>query len=438
MMYQPIRASRCPRHSGLNSDRSPGRADPPDVLAEVDEHRELGADLDHRGERGARVAPAEQLGEDPQVRAAGDRQELGEALDDAEDDGLEEVEHGAGAYGDAVAASRRARRRRATANLCRMQQRSLGTHRPKVSRLGLGTMTWGRDTDEHEARDQLIAFVEAGGTLLDTAAGYGDGASEELHRHPARRRGRPATRSCSRPRPASRGARGERGHQRLARAPAHAPSTPRCERLGVDHVDLWQVHIWTDETPLEETLAALDYAVTHRAGVVRRRLQLLRLADRPGRDLAARRARPGAAGLDPGGVLPAQPRRRARGAARRRRPSGSACCRGRRWGAGVLTGKYRTGTPSDSRGASPHFAGFVGAYLDDRGRADRRGAWPGPPTAWAGPRSRSRWSGCATGPASPPRSSAPAPPPSSRARSASRSCALPAEIVDALDDVSGG
>ena len=41
-------------------------------------------------------------------------------------------------------------------------------------------MTWGRDTDEHEARDQLIAFAEAGGTLLDTAAGYGDGASEEL------------------------------------------------------------------------------------------------------------------------------------------------------------------------------------------------------------------------------------------------------------------
>ena len=41
-------------------------------------------------------------------------------------------------------------------------------------------MTWGRDTDEHEARDQLIAFVEAGGTLVDTAAGYTDGDSEEL------------------------------------------------------------------------------------------------------------------------------------------------------------------------------------------------------------------------------------------------------------------
>ena len=54
-----------------------------------------------------------------------------------------------------------------------MQQRSVGATGLKVSRLGLGTMTWGRDTDEHEARDQLIAFAEAGGTLLDTAAGYG-------------------------------------------------------------------------------------------------------------------------------------------------------------------------------------------------------------------------------------------------------------------------
>ena len=46
-----------------------------------------------------------------------------------------------------------------------MQQRSLGATGLKVSRLGLGTMTWGRDTDEHEARDQLVAFAEAGGDL---------------------------------------------------------------------------------------------------------------------------------------------------------------------------------------------------------------------------------------------------------------------------------
>src|ERR1700712_2738055 len=61
-----------------------------------------------------------------------------------------------------------------------MQQRLLGATGLSVSRLGLGTMTWGRDTDEHESREQLSAFLDAGGTLLDTAAGYGDGAAEEL------------------------------------------------------------------------------------------------------------------------------------------------------------------------------------------------------------------------------------------------------------------
>ena len=55
-----------------------------------------------------------------------------------------------------------------------------------------------------------------------------------------------------------------------------------------------------------------------RSGGVRRDLELVRLAHRPGRDLAARRAGPGAARLDPGRVLPAQPRRRARG-----RPGGA-------------------------------------------------------------------------------------------------------------------
>ena len=61
-----------------------------------------------------------------------------------------------------------------------MQQRLLGGTGLSVSRLALGTMTWGRDTDEHEAREQLAAFVGAGGTLVDTAAGYTDGDSERL------------------------------------------------------------------------------------------------------------------------------------------------------------------------------------------------------------------------------------------------------------------
>ncbi len=139
-----------------------------------------------------------------------------------------------------------------------MQQRTLGSTGLKVSRLGLGTLTWGRDTDEHEARDQLIGFVEAGGTLVDTAAGYGDGASEELIATligdvVARDEIVLATKA---------GISRRRGETDASRGNLLRTLDASLKRLGVDHVDLWQVHNWVDDTPLEETLSALDYAVT--------------------------------------------------------------------------------------------------------------------------------------------------------------------------------
>src|SRR3712207_674318 len=140
-----------------------------------------------------------------------------------------------------------------------MEQRYLGRTGLKVSRLGLGTMTWGRDTDEHEARDQLIGFAEAGGTLVDTAAGYGDGASERLVGSllgdvVARDEVVLATKAGISRRTGERVTDASRGHL-LTTLDASL------ERLGTDHVDLWQVHTWVDDTPLEETLSAL-----HRAG----------------------------------------------------------------------------------------------------------------------------------------------------------------------------
>ncbi len=50
----------------------------------------------------------------------------------------------------------------------------------RVSDLGLGTMTWGRDTDPLDASIMLTEFLDAGGTLVDTAAGYSDGGAEAL------------------------------------------------------------------------------------------------------------------------------------------------------------------------------------------------------------------------------------------------------------------
>src|SRR4051812_22855967 len=141
-----------------------------------------------------------------------------------------------------------------------MQQRYLGATGLRVSRLGLGTMTWGRDTDEHEAREQLVAFVEAGGTLVDTAAGYTDGDSERLI-------GSLLGDVCGRDDIvlATKAGVGRRKGERFTDASRGHLLTSldaSLRRLGVDHVDLWQVHVWVDDAPIEETLSALDRAVT--------------------------------------------------------------------------------------------------------------------------------------------------------------------------------
>jgi aryl-alcohol dehydrogenase-like predicted oxidoreductase len=243
-----------------------------------------------------------------------------------------------------------------------MQQRYLGRTGLKVSRLGLGTLTWGRDTDEHEARDQLIAFTEAGGTLVDTAAGYGDGASEELLGSligdvVARDDLVVATKA---------GISRARGHRETNASRGYLISTldASLKRLGVDHVDLWQVHTWVEDTPLEETLSALDYAVS--SG----RAAYVGISNYTGWQSAQaatwQRAVPGRATLASNQVEYSLLNRRVEAEVL---PAAEAMGLGiLPWsplGRGVLTGKYRTGTPADSRAASPHFSNFVGAYLSD-------------------------------------------------------------------------
>ena len=244
-----------------------------------------------------------------------------------------------------------------------MQLRSLGRTGLKVSRLGLGTLTWGRDTDEHEARDQLIAFTSAGGTLVDTAAGYGDGASEELIGSligdvVPRDELVIATKA---------GIGRGRGVQRADASRGHLLPTldASLRRLGVDHVDLWQVHAWVDDTPLEETLNALDVAVTSgRAAYV----GVCNYAGWQSAQAATwQRAAPGRVPLASHQVEYSLLNRAAEAEVL---PAAVALGLGvLPWsplGRGVLTGKYRRGTPADSRGASPHFANFVGSYLDER------------------------------------------------------------------------
>ncbi len=245
-----------------------------------------------------------------------------------------------------------------------MQRRAVGSTGLRVSRLGLGTMTWGRDTDEHEAKDQLAAFVEAGGTLVDTAAGYGDGASEELlgsliGEVVARDDVVIATKAGI----------ARRGGERVvdvSRGRLLPSLDASLRRLGVDHVDLWQVHTWSDEVPLEETLAALDAAVaTGRAAYVGVSNYA---AWQTAQAATWQRAGPGRTPLASTQVEYSLVRRDVEEEVL---PAAEALGLGVfPWsplGRGVLTGKYRNGTPSDSRAASPHLGSFVGAYLDERG-----------------------------------------------------------------------
>ncbi|MFG3498394.1 aldo/keto reductase [Streptomyces sp. NPDC047928] len=244
-----------------------------------------------------------------------------------------------------------------------MEQRHLGRTGLRVSRIGLGTLTWGRDTDEHDAADQLKVFWEAGGTLIDTADVYGGGEAEYLlgqlvERLVPRRDLVIATKAGSVADP-DRRFDGSRGHLLGALDASLA-------RLGTDYVDLWQVHAFDPQTPLEETLQALDIAVgTGRARYVGvSNFCGWQLAKAATWQLAAPGTRARLAGtqmeysllqrgverevlpaaLDLGvGLLPSSP-----------------------LGRGVLTGKYRNdATPIDSRGASEQLAPFVEPYLDD-------------------------------------------------------------------------
>ncbi|WP_175411570.1 aldo/keto reductase [Streptomyces sp. TRM64462] len=245
-----------------------------------------------------------------------------------------------------------------------MEQRHLGRTGLRVSRIGLGTLSWGRDTDEHDAAEQLKVFWEAGGTLIDTADVYGGGEAEYLlgqlvERLLPRRELVISTKAGSVPDPdPDRRFDASRGHLLAALDASLA-------RLGTDYVDLWQVHAFDPWTPLEETLQALDIAVTTgRARYVGvSNFCGWQLAKAATWQLAAPGTRARLAGtqmeyslLQRGverEVLPAA------------RDLGVGLLPSSPLGRGVLTGKYRQGVPSGSRGASEHMAPFVEPYLDE-------------------------------------------------------------------------
>ena len=148
-----------------------------------------------------------------------------------------------------------------------MEYRTLGRSGCAVSSLALGTMTFGEETGETDAHRQLDRFVSAGGTLVDTADVYGSGASEEiigrwLASRPADVTGRVVLATKGRfPVDDSPNGVG------LSAVHLTRALDGSLRRLGVDAVDLYQLHAFDPRTPLEETLRTLDGFV--RAGKIR-------------------------------------------------------------------------------------------------------------------------------------------------------------------------
>jgi aryl-alcohol dehydrogenase-like predicted oxidoreductase len=148
-----------------------------------------------------------------------------------------------------------------------MELRSLGSSGCAVSTLALGTMTFGAETDEEGSHAQLDQFVEAGGNLVDTADVYTRGASEEiigrwLASRPADVRDNVVLATKGRFPMGD-----DANHLGLSRRHLQRALDASLRRLGVDCVDLYQVHAWDPLTGLEETLRTLDDMV--RAGKVR-------------------------------------------------------------------------------------------------------------------------------------------------------------------------
>ncbi|MEO3870012.1 aldo/keto reductase [Nonomuraea sp. B12E4] len=142
-----------------------------------------------------------------------------------------------------------------------MRHTTLGSSGCSISRVALGTMTFGQKTPEAEAFAQLDRFVEVGGTLVDTADSYGEGTSERIvgrwiASRPADVRDRIvlATKARFPTGPGTNDVGLSRKH--LARA-----LDGSLTRLGVETIDLYQAHAFDPHTPVEETLGFLDDAV---------------------------------------------------------------------------------------------------------------------------------------------------------------------------------
>jgi len=146
-----------------------------------------------------------------------------------------------------------------------MDYRQLGRSGLRVSPLTLGTMTFGGqgqfsavgDTDVEGARRQIDMVLDAGVNLIDTADVYSDGAAEEIVGQALEGRRDRVLLATKARFPMGDGP----NDAGLSRQHLINACEASLRRLRTDHIDLYQVHEWDGQTPLEETLAALEHLV---------------------------------------------------------------------------------------------------------------------------------------------------------------------------------
>lgn len=242
-----------------------------------------------------------------------------------------------------------------------------------VSALGLGTLTWGRDTDGPEAHDMLKTFVDAGGNLVECSPAHGDGiavdvlsdALSTVGRHRVALAWRGAVRRAGEGAWVSAAGRGD-----LLRSLDDALA-----RLDTDYVDMWLVEP-RPEVPLEETLEAVTLA--YRSGRARY-VGLSRASEWELAEAVTRGVLGASAPISVVEVAFSLANTSAAQTVAELSNRGVGVIAASALAGGALTGKYRHTTPADSRAASPHLRHMVEPYLEGQARtvieaASRAGA----------------------------------------------------------------
>jgi aryl-alcohol dehydrogenase-like predicted oxidoreductase len=136
-----------------------------------------------------------------------------------------------------------------------VDSRFLGKTGLRVSALCFGAMLFGEYTDEKTSHQLLDAFVESGGTFIDTSDNYSRGLSEQILGRWLDRQRREDLVIATKVRGQMSDSPTDQG---LSRQHIMKSIDESLRRLRTDYVDLYQIHYWDPDTPIEETLSTMD------------------------------------------------------------------------------------------------------------------------------------------------------------------------------------